>query len=67
MIHLLKVEGKMVLNPETKKDVGSEGVKMEELSTYWYRRIKDGSMVYAPEVKTKVSTKDSKQLTENKE
>ena len=67
MIHLLKVEGKRVLDPATNKDVGPEGVKMEALSTYWFRRVKDGSMVYAPEAKAKSNTKDSKQLTDNKE
>jgi len=76
MIHLLKVEGKRVLNPETNKDVGPEGVKMKELSTFWFRRLKDGSMIHASEAKSEVkaeakaeakadvSSKDKKQKTD---
>lgn len=61
MIHLLPVEGKPVPDPDTKKIVGSEGVKMKVLSTYWFRRVKDGSMVHASEVKAEVANKDKKQ------
>lgn len=47
MIHLVVCPGRRVRDPKTKKLVGPQGVKIEEISTYWFRRLQDGDVKIA--------------------
>lgn len=64
MIHLVPVKGKRVRHPDTKKVIGDEGVHVESITTYWHRRLQDGSMVEqkqaAPTAAPKATASDSK-------
>lgn len=49
MIHLIPVQGARVRDPQTKKIVGSEGVKISEMNTFWFRRLRDKEVIEAPQ------------------
>lgn len=50
MIHLVVCEGRRVRDPKTKQLVGPKGVKVDEIDTYWFRRLRDGDVKIADAV-----------------
>lgn len=49
MIRLVPQNGARVRDPKSKLIVGPEGVEIQKINTFWFRRIQDGSMVEAVE------------------
>ena len=52
MLKVIPKPGAHVRDPETKKLLGPEGIKIELMNTYWHRRVKDGT-VTVEEIKKK--------------
>lgn len=59
MIHLIPKDGSRVRDPQTKKIIGPEGVKISAMNTFWFRRLKDEEVVEAPQEKSQ-SKKEKK-------
>ena len=60
MIHLIPAQGARVRDPQTKKIVGSDGVKISAINTFWFRRLRDGEMIEAPQEKPAPQPKKEK-------
>jgi hypothetical protein len=60
MIHLIPKNGARVRDPATKKIVGPEGIRVEKICTFWFRRIKDGCICEAPAAKIQSESKVKK-------
>lgn len=58
MIRLVPKNGARVRDPKSKMIVGSEGIELAKLDTFWFKRVQDGSMCEAPQAK--ISEKVSK-------
>lgn len=58
MIHLVPAPEKRVRDPKTKKVLGPEGIKIEVMDTYWFRRLRDGEVV---DVSAKPAKKEKKE------
>ena len=49
MIRLVPKDGARVRDPKSKMIVGPEGVEIQKLDTFWFRRVQEGSMVEVAE------------------
>lgn len=47
-IIVIPAEGLKIRDPQTKKIIPENGVKIPELTDYWVRRINDGDVIQAP-------------------
>lgn len=45
MIHLVPAKDKRVREPNSGKLIGPEGIRIEAINTYWFRRLQDGDVV----------------------
>lgn len=62
MIVLIPKEGMRVRDPVTKKVLGPEGVRVERITTYWHRRIRDGEVEAKEASKAKPAQKVQAEL-----
>jgi len=66
MIKLVPQDGARVRDPKSKLIVGPEGVEIAKLSTYWFKRLQEGSMIEAPKEKQKEKEKVSTKVSKDK-
>lgn len=59
---LKPAEGRTVFCPRTFRQIGPEGIKVNQITTYWHRRIEAGDVIEASDVIEKVAPK--KQVAE---
>lgn len=63
------VEGRRVRHPSTAEVLGPDGVKVETIGTFWFRRLKDGDVTIAEikGVKEKKSKPDKPEKDKDKD